>query len=78
MNSLINNIYNKKFKYFLINKFNYSNTKKLPQPEKIILSFNCKNTDIKKIVPSLIALTLITKQIGCFIKSKKSHLSLKL
>jgi len=73
-----NSYYNNIIKYDLINKFNYKNHKQIPKIIKIILIFNCKNINIKKLISSLIALELITNQKGVILTSKKSNLVLKL
>lgn len=70
--------YKKTLKYELLNKFIYSNTKKLPKLKKIVLNFGCKTTDIKSIASSLLALELIAFQKSNFTTAKNSNLVLKL
>jgi large subunit ribosomal protein L5 len=71
--------FNKKtFKYDLINKFLYKNTKKLPKIQKIILNFSCQNTKLKNLSSSLLALELITNKKGLVTTSKKSNILLKI
>lgn len=54
--------YKNTLKFDLVNKFNYTNLKKLPKIEKIILNFNCKTVELKNLLRHLIALELITNQ----------------
>jgi large subunit ribosomal protein L5 len=70
--------YNKTLKYELINKFNYINTKNLPNIEKIVLNFGCKTADIKQLASSLLALELITNQKGKLTKTKYSKILFKI
>ena len=71
--------FNKKtFKYDLINKFLYKNTKKLPKIKKIILNFSCQSTKLKNLASSLLALELITTKKGLLTTSKKANILLKL
>jgi large subunit ribosomal protein L5 len=65
-------------KYDLINKFNYNKTKKLPKLKKIILNFGCKNTKLKNLAASFLALELICYKKGSLTKTKKPNLFLKL
>jgi large subunit ribosomal protein L5 len=68
----------KTLKHELVNKFNYTNTKKIPKLKKIILNFNCNSTDIKNLSASLLALKLISYQKGVLIYSKKANITLKI
>lgn len=71
--------FNKKIiKYDLINKFLYSNTKKLPNIKKIILHFGCGNTKFKSLSSSLLALELITTKKSWLTTSKKSNVLVKI
>lgn len=70
--------HNRTLKYELINKFNYKTIKDLPKLEKIILSFNCKSSDLKNLSINLLALELIAKQKGILTKSKRPNIFLKI
>lgn len=70
--------YYKTLKYELINKFNYSSTKNLPNLKTIILNFGCKTADIKQLAACLLALELITQQKGSFTKTKYSKILFKI
>ncbi len=65
-------------KYELINKFNYNKTKNLPKLKKIILNFGCKNTKLKNLAASFLALELISSKKSNLTKTKKPNLFLKL
>ena len=75
---VIKNYYNQVLKYDFLNKFNYKNINQIPRIEKIILNFNCKNFDIKKIATAILALELITTQKSVITKSKKVSINLKI
>lgn len=68
----------KTFKYDLINKFHYKKTKNISKLKKIILNFNCKNTKLKNLSSSLLALELITNKSGHLTKTKQSNILLKI
>jgi large subunit ribosomal protein L5 len=68
----------KKLKYNLLNKFFYNDTKKLPEIKKIILNFGCKNTKLKNLSSSILALELITLKKGVLTKTKHSNILLKI
>jgi large subunit ribosomal protein L5 len=70
--------YEKNLKHTLVNKFLYSNTKKIPKIKKIILNFGCKTTDIQYISAGLLALELITNQKSILTKSKYPVIALKI
>lgn len=72
----LNYFYFKTLKFDLINKFYYSNLKKLPKLKKIVLNFNCKTTNIKTLATNLLALELITNQKGVLTNSKYSNFTL--
>lgn len=74
----LENFYNKTLKYELINKFIYTNNKKLPSVKKITLNFGCKNADIKQLASSLLAFELITNQQGKITKTKHSNILFKI
>jgi ribosomal protein L5 len=57
-------------KYYLTNKFIYKKVNRLPKLDKIILSFNSKKIDNKKILSGLLMFELITGQKGCMKKTK--------
>ena len=70
--------YNNVIKYDVINKFYYKKYKQIPKIIKIVLSFNCKNLNIKQLLNSLIALELISAKKGFILVSKKSNILLKI
>lgn len=65
-------------KYDLINKFQYFNIKKLPRLKKIVLNFNFKSSDVKRLALAMVALELITLQKGTLTFTKRSNILLKL
>mgnify|MGYP006168312787 CR=1 FL=1 len=69
--------YNNVIKYDVINKFYYKKYKQIPKIIKIVLSFNCKNLNIKQLISSLVALELISSKRGLILVSKKSNILLK-
>lgn len=77
MNFLLN-YYLKTYKYDLINKFRYKNTKKLPKLKKIILNFECRTAELKKLTSALLAVELITNQKGVLITAKQPNIALKI
>nr|AVR57677.1 ribosomal protein L5 [Halamphora calidilacuna] len=76
--SFLNYFYIKTLKFDLINKFYYTNLKKLPDLKHIVLNFSCKTVELKTIVTHLLALKLITYQKGTISVSKRSNLLLKI
>lgn len=68
----------KTIKKDLLNKFNYKNTKKIPELKKITLNFGHNSTDLKKIASHLLALELITNQRGVVNKTKTANIRLKI
>ena len=70
--------YKKTLKFDLINKFCYTDLKKLPRLKKIILNFSCKTTELKLLATNLLALELITNQKGTLTTSKRPNLLLKI
>ena len=68
----------KTLKFDLINKFYYTNLKKLPNLKQIVLNFSCKTTELKILATHLIALELITNQKGITTVSRRPNLLLKL
>lgn len=76
--TIINNYYNQILKYDFLNKFNYKNINQIPKIKKIILNFNCKSFEIKKIAIAVLALELITRQKSVVTKSKKVSINLKI
>ncbi len=74
----LNYFYTKTLKFDLINKFHYTDLKKLPKLKEIILNFNCKTTELKQLATNLLALELITNQKGIVTMSKRPNLFLKI
>ena len=70
--------YNKTLKYELINKFYYTKINNLPKLKKIILTFNCKTDEIKKISTSLLALELLIFQKAIITTTPKTNLFVKI
>lgn len=65
-------------KFDLINKFHYTNLKKLPRLKQVVLNFSCKTTELKVFAKHMLALQLITKQKGVVTTSKRPNLLLRL
>ena len=65
-------------KYDLVNKFSYTNSKKIPKLKKIILSFSSKKIDFKILTSTLLALKLISNRTGQLTVAKKPNLLLKI
>jgi large subunit ribosomal protein L5 len=76
--TFLKKFYKTVFKYDLLNKFTYDKTKNLPAIKKIILNFGCKNTKLKNLAASFLALELISCQKGILTKTRKSNLFLKI
>lgn len=74
----LNYFYTKTLKFDLINKFYYTDLKKLPKLKKVILNFSCKTTELKTLATHLLALELITVQKGILTVSKRPNLLLKI
>lgn len=73
-----NQYYNNIIKYDLVNKFSYKNLKTIPELKKIVLTFNCKNFEIKQLSSALLALKFITNKNGKLTVSKKPNILLKI
>ena len=73
-----NYFYTKTLKFDLINKFYYTDLKKLPSLKQITLNFSCKTTELKTLATHLIALELISNQKGIITISKRPNLLLKI
>jgi large subunit ribosomal protein L5 len=74
----LEDFYTKNFKYDLINKFFYTNIKKLPKLKKIVLNFGCKTTNIKTLATNLLALELISSKKGSLRTAKQPNLVIKI
>ena len=74
----LNYFYKKTLKFDLINKFYYTDLKKLPRLKKIVLNFSCRTTEIKKLSTHLLALELISNQKSILTTSKHPNLALKI
>lgn len=70
--------YQNTIKYDLINKFKYNNLNSLPKLKKIVLNFNCKNSDLKQLAASFLALELITSQTSILTTVNKPNILLKI
>jgi len=75
---LFEHYYENIIKYDMLNKFKYTDIQQFPKIQKIIVSFNCKNSDFKQLSSSLIALEIITSQKPIIIESKISNISFKI
>lgn len=76
--NIIKNYYNQVLKYDFINKFYYGKIDKIPKIKKIILNFNCKNFEVKKIATVALTLELISSKKSVITRSKKISINLKL
>ena len=77
MNFIANS--NKKIiKNDLINKFNYKNIKNMPELQKLILNFGCKNFNIQKFATTLLALEIFASKKGGVTTAKKANILLKI
>ena len=77
--NIIKNYQRQILKIDCLNKFNYKNVNEIFKIKKIILNFNCKNYDIKKLSVAVLALELITVKKSTMTKSKKiSSINLKI
>lgn len=65
-------------KHDLCNKFRYKNLNSLPKLSKITVSFGCKNSNIKHLIISFLALEIIGGKKGIFTQSKKPNVLLKI
>jgi len=74
----LENYYQNVIQYDLINKFQYKTTKNLPQLQKIVVNFGYKNSNMKILASSLLALELITSKRGIITTSNSSHILLKI
>lgn len=70
--------YKKTLKFDLINKFYYTDLKKLPKLKKVVLNFSCKTPEIKQLSTHLLALELVTSQKSVLTASKHPNLALKI
>ena len=61
-----------------ITKFFYTNVLEIPFLNKIVLSFGISQATLRKLLPSLAALLLVSSQRPYMIASKKTTLTLKL
>ena len=62
----------------LLNKFLYDKIEDVPRLKKIILNFGCKNSEIKNLAASLLALELIGVQKSVLTRSKRANILLKI
>jgi len=70
--------YNHIIKYDLLTKFNYKSIYSIPKLKRIVLSFGIKEVNFKLLLPTLIALELVSAQKGVLSKSNKSNITLKI
>jgi large subunit ribosomal protein L5 len=76
--SFIKHLENNTLKYDLINKFIYTNSKKLPKLKTANINFSCKTNSYKNLATSLLAIEFISKQKGVLTKAKKPNLAYKI
>ena len=76
--NILENYYKKVIKYDLINKFFYTDIKKLPRLKKIILNFKCSTVELKKLISALLTIEIITNQKGILITARKPNIFLKI
>ena len=62
----------------LINKFIFTNNKKIPKFKKITLNFSCKNLSIQKFAITMLALEIISLKKGTLTVTKKPNVILKI
>lgn len=62
----------------LVNKFKYKNNQKIPEIEKIILNFGCKNFNIQKFATTLLALEIIATKKSSVTIAKSTNIMLKI
>jgi large subunit ribosomal protein L5 len=70
--------YNYIVKHDLVTKFNYKNNNVVPKLQKIVLNFGIKEVNFKLLLPTLIALELVSSQKGALARSNKSNIALKI
>lgn len=72
-------IFNKKIiKHDLINKFNYTSIKNIPEIKQVTLNFGCKNFNIQKFATTLLALEIIAAKKGRLTIAKNANLLIKI
>lgn len=67
----------KVLKQDLLTKFLYNNVLEIPSLNKIVLSFGTSQTSLRKILPVLASMVLISQQKACLTRSKQLKLILK-
>jgi len=75
---LLKEFYNQTVIYDLINRYHYKTIEQIPTITKIVLSFTIKESDLKSLSASLLALELITSQKSFIIGTKTSNVKLKI
>ena len=70
--------YKQIIKQDLINKFIFTNNKKIPKLKKITLNFSCKNLSIQKFATTMLALEIISLKKGTITLTKKPNVILKI
>lgn len=78
MNNILENYYKKIIRRDLLNKFSYNAIGDVPKLKKIILNFGCKNSEIKNLAASLLAIELIGVQKGVLTQSRHANVLLKI
>lgn len=76
--SFLSYFYKKTIKHDLINKFKYNKTIHIPKIKKITLDFNSKNTKLKNLSSSLLAIEIIALKKGSFTLAKKANIVIKI
>ena len=70
---------NKKIiKHDLINKFNYTDIKDIPEIKQLTLNFGCKNFNIQKFATTFLALEIIAAKKGQLTIAKNANILLKI
>nr|YP_010139043.1 ribosomal protein L5 [Lithodesmium undulatum]QQJ94651.1 ribosomal protein L5 [Lithodesmium undulatum] len=73
------NIYIKQIiNYDLINKFKYTSVNSFPKIQKINLNFECRTSFLKILLPSLVALEIISAQKSVLTYAKESNIQFKI
>ena len=62
------------FKYNFVHKFQYKNSNKLPEIDRIVLNFGCRTNESSKLASNLVALKLLGDLNASLTVSKKPHI----
>lgn len=76
--NFIKKFYLKTITISLLNKFQYTKLTEIPKIRRIILNINCKESDLKNIAASLLALELMTGKRGSVTHARKANALLRI